>query len=134
MLSFHKSNRYPDLLPSASLFFSHPLRFLRAYTQVYRLNVDAQSADARANMDRNAEDVRRRREFRRAHGIPETTGAAAWLGLGTVEEDERRRVEEEERVRRKEELEREREREKGATEGGEVVVPKRKVFFGIWGW
>jgi hypothetical protein len=97
---------------------------------VYRLNLTAQSSETRANMDRNAEDVRRRREFRRAHGIPETTGMAAWLGLGTVEEDERMAAKQEDDRRRSEELEKERE----VNNAAEVERPKKKVFFGIWGW
>jgi hypothetical protein len=90
--------------------------------------VAEQTRENLAKMDRQADDVRRRREYRKAHGIPETTGMAAWLGVGTVEERERV---EEERRRVEEELERERET---ARAKGEEERPRRKVFFGIWGW
>jgi hypothetical protein len=130
--NFAANNRHPELVPHGSLFFRHPLRYVREYVQVWRLHQETQSAAVQAKRDRDVDDVRKRREYRRAHGLPEVTGLPALLGLGTVEEE--RRVEE---VRREEEIRRVREGEEGVLDRGEEVEerrPRRKVkkWFGIW--
>jgi hypothetical protein len=106
---------------------------------VYRLNEAERSREIMANRNRQNDDIKRRREYREAHGIPETTGMAAWLGLGTVEEDARRKRDE---AKREEALQMERDavrerrefEEQQRGENGERGKEKRKVFFGIWGW
>jgi hypothetical protein len=120
-MSFHQENRFPEMIPPASTFFLHPIKFIQTYIHVWRINAIERTNENKAQMARNAEDVRRRTEFRRAHGIPETTGLGAWLGLGTVEEEERRADEEKER---KEALEREREkiREERKEKGGAKLL------------
>lgn len=134
LIQFTTTNRYPELLPSSSLFFSHPIRYVKTYAQVVRMNMEASSTEALNNMHRNADDVQRRGEFRRAHGIPETTGTAAWLGLGTVEEDERRaKVDAEREKDRVERMETERRLAREARER-ESEGKKVKNVFGIWSW
>ncbi|KAF2667651.1 hypothetical protein BT63DRAFT_426508 [Microthyrium microscopicum] len=138
---FQKNNAYPHLLPHGSMFFRSPFRFLSEYYSVWRLNTEERDRALLEKRKQEAEDVARRREYRRAHDIPEVTGMAAWLGLGTVEEEERIKEK-----KAKEEQEMEAVNVTAVDKGDGVVVgregeaegvverPKRKVFFGIWGW
>jgi hypothetical protein len=141
LLDFHAHNRYPDLIPHKSLFYRNPFSYISQYYQTWRLNQAAADREHKEKRDQKAQDVESRRAFRRAHDVPEVTGLAAWLGLGTKEEEERL-----EQKKYQEELAREKEEELRARAAGyaadhenaerarEGERPKRKVFFGIWGW
>lgn len=130
LIQFTTTNRYPELLPAKSLFFSRPIQYVKTYVQVVKMNMEASSKEALSHMHRNADDVERRTQFRKAHGIAETAGMAAWLGLGTEEEDERREKVEKERV---EKMEEERRVAKAARDLA-AKEKKTKNVFGIWSW
>lgn len=56
------------------MFFSHPIAFLSRYAQVYNLHsqyISIQTAEYRKN---KVDDVRKRAEFRKAHGLNEAEG------------------------------------------------------------
>lgn len=66
---FLHSTPYMDLLPPNSMFFAHPLKFMGRYIEVYQMHseyVTAQTAEMRRQ---KVEDVKRRSEFRKAHGL-----------------------------------------------------------------
>jgi hypothetical protein len=136
-----KSNRYPELLPHGSYLFRHPWSYVQQWVAVFRLNQADNDREKRISRDRAQDDIVRRREYRKAHDIPEVTGPMAWLGLGTVEEDLRIKEKKERagRERREEDEMRgsfEQHEEEGGQKEGEEVVQKerpRRVFFGIWG-
>ncbi|KAF2431094.1 hypothetical protein EJ08DRAFT_611324 [Tothia fuscella] len=142
LTDFHSKNRFPDMLPPKSMFFSHPFQYLRQYAQVYRLHVEAVSRETAEKRARQVDDARKRREYLRAHGM-EKPGL---FGFGTVEQDEQaKKLEEDKRVL--DELRR-RELESlgdGETEGGVPVNARSgeyvdfegnkkqpKKWFGIW--
>jgi hypothetical protein len=92
---FHSKNKFPDMLPAGSLFFTHPLTYFRQYASVYRLHVEAVSAETAEKRRKQIDDARKRREYLRAHGV-EKEGL---FGFGTVEGDEaKRKLKEEKRV------------------------------------
>jgi len=66
---FLHSTPYMDLLPPNSMFFAHPLTFIGRYIEVYQMHsehVTAQTAEMRRQ---KVEDVKRRSEYRKAHGL-----------------------------------------------------------------
>lgn len=66
---FLHSTPYMDLLPPNSMFFAHPFKFMGRYVEVYQMHseyVTAQTAEMRRQ---KVEDVKRRSEFRKAHGL-----------------------------------------------------------------
>lgn len=66
---FLHSTPYMDLLPPNNMFFAHPFTFLGRYIEVYQMHseyVTAQTAEMRRQ---KVEDVKRRSEFRKAHGL-----------------------------------------------------------------
>jgi hypothetical protein len=142
-MDFHSRNKYPDLVPHSSLFFSHPFQYISQYMQVYRMHKQAETAENMAKKQRKQDEVRKRREYMRAHGI-EHEGP---YGMGTVEGDEYRAKMEEERAqwsieeKAREEVAaelRERRRAEAEVSDGEEVRgfdgERRKVkkWFGIW--
>jgi hypothetical protein len=129
LTDFRTKNKYPEMLPSGSMFFTHPFSYLSQWLEVYKLHTEAISAETAEKRQRQIDEVRKRREYLRAHGLEKE----GFLGLGTVEGDEYRR--------RKEEG------EQGVVEGmgvegrqeggfrdfeGEVTRKPVKKWFGIW--
>lgn len=82
---FHTSTPYLHLLPPNSLFLSHPLQYLRRYAEVYQMHVDYTSQQTAERRRQKVEDVRKRSEFRRAHGLEGDEGT---LGGWKVRGDE----------------------------------------------
>jgi hypothetical protein len=87
--NFEQSNKFPELIPHGSLFFRNPLRYISEYIQAYRLHMGAVNAEVAAKREQEVDDARKRRLYREAHNIPEVSGLAARLGLGTLEEEAR---------------------------------------------
>ncbi|KAH0290722.1 hypothetical protein KCU62_g3456, partial [Aureobasidium sp. EXF-3399] len=72
--NFLANTPYLDQLPPNNMFFSHPIAFLSRYAQVYNLHsqyISIQTAEYRKN---KVDDVRKRAEFRKAHGLNEAEG------------------------------------------------------------
>ena len=104
---FWRKNKFPELLPSSSLFWSgHPLQYLQQYASVYKMHVEAVSAETAEVRRRKAEDARRRREYLKHHGLLAEKGGVADTPLGrmgfgvepTPEEKARLAIEEKRRV------------------------------------
>ena len=82
------------------------MQYLRQYASVYKMHVEAVSAETAEVRRRKAEDARRRREYLKHHGLLEEKGGVAdtplgRLGLGlepTPEEKAQLAVEEKRRV------------------------------------
>jgi len=129
---FRNWNRYPELLPHGSLFFRHPISYVQQYVAVYRMNLAEDSVETRMQRDKQWADDERRRAFREKHDIPETTGLTQWLGMGTVEEEERLKRKEEKRLEREREEEERVLKAQQAKEEGTQEKKKRRVILGIW--
>lgn len=135
VLEFNRKNRHPEMLPHGSAFFRRPISFIQQYIEVYKLNNEEDSKEYKAKREYELGDVERRRLYREAHDMPEVTGVAAWLGLGTVEEEMRlRKKREEEEKLAQLQVEQEARDAVGLSsdEQNKEVKPKRRVFFGIW--
>lgn len=66
------------------MFLSHPFRFIGRYLEVYQLHTSYISAQTAERRKQKVEDVRKRSEYRKAHGI-ESEGM---LGGWTAKTDE----------------------------------------------
>lgn len=60
---------HKDLLPPNNMFYSHPFAFLARYWEVYQMHVAYVSAETQERRRRKVEDVRKRSEYRKAHGL-----------------------------------------------------------------
>jgi hypothetical protein len=83
------------MLPQGSLFFTHPLSYIRQYFSVYKLHVEAVSAETAEKRRKQMDESRKRTEYLRAHGMEKEN----IFGFGTVEQDEARaKAKEEKRI------------------------------------
>ncbi|KAB2570754.1 Major facilitator superfamily [Lasiodiplodia theobromae] len=82
LMNFLTSTPYRDLLPERSELLTHPLRSLHQFGQVYKMHAEHVSQETAEKRKRKVEDVDKRAEFRRAHGIDEenTSLLRGWLG------------------------------------------------------
>ncbi|KAA6415133.1 MAG: hypothetical protein FRX48_01885 [Lasallia pustulata] len=80
--SFTHNSPFSHLLPPARDFWSHPFQFLGQYVEVYRLHTAHISAETAERRRRKLEDVRKREEYRKAHGLDERQG---WVVRGKGE-------------------------------------------------
>lgn len=83
---FLHSTPFMDLLPPNSMFFAHPLTFMGRYIEVYQMHsehVTAQTAEMRRQ---KVEDVKRRSEYRKAHGLED--GDDSKFGGWTAKSDD----------------------------------------------
>ncbi|QDS74638.1 hypothetical protein FKW77_009201 [Venturia effusa] len=110
LTDFKTKNKFPELLPPSSMFWSRPISFVKQYFAVYKLHSNAYMAEQREKRARMMDEARKRKEYLIAHGI-EKEGL---FGFGTVEGDAR-----------KEKRARERQALVGETlEAGEVSSPQ----------
>ncbi len=84
--SFHRTSPFAHMLPSFKTFFSRPLAYIGQYIEVYKLHtahITAQTADRRR---KKVEDVQKRAEYRKAHGLDKEEGFGGWMAKGVGEE------------------------------------------------
>lgn len=79
------------------MFLTHPLAFLSRYLDVYKLHTEYVSAETAERRRHKVEDVRKRAEYRKAHGLGQEEGVfGGWsarddgetLGMGAREAGE----------------------------------------------
>lgn len=66
------------MLPHWSQFFTHPIQFTRTVVEVLRLNAAHVTAETQARRSRKVEDVEKRSEYRKAHGLDKDEGFGGW--------------------------------------------------------
>lgn len=76
--NLQRTSPYASDLPPTSLFFRHPLRFLGQYFEVYKLHTAYISAQTAERRRKKVEDVQKRAEFRKAHGMDQGEGFGGW--------------------------------------------------------
>lgn len=96
-LSFLSTTAYRSLLPSSADFFAHPLTSARQLIAVYKLHVAHESEKTAEKRRRRLDDVKKREEFMRAHGVEPGFLTGGWMDkFGTVEGDLAKKRREEE--------------------------------------
>ncbi|KAK5019765.1 hypothetical protein BJ546DRAFT_928732 [Cryomyces antarcticus] len=83
--NFTTTTVYKDMLPENREFYSHPFRFLRTYFEVYKLQVAYTSAETADRRRRKVEDVQKRNEYRKAHGLDQSQGLGGWTAKTDAE-------------------------------------------------
>ena len=70
--TFHRTSPVAHLLPQRSYFLSHPIDYLSQYLTIYKMHVNARSVEVQAQRDRKLEDLQKRDQYRKAHGIEDS--------------------------------------------------------------
>lgn len=87
LTDFLSSTPYASLLPPNSMFFAHPFAFLGRYIEVYKMHVAYVSNETAERRRQKVEDVKKRAEYRRAHGMEGGEGVlGGWTARGEGEE------------------------------------------------
>jgi hypothetical protein len=71
---FLHTTPYADLLPPNNMFLSHPISFLGRYIEVYQMHVEYVSAQTAERRKNKVDDVKKRSDYRKAHGIAQGEG------------------------------------------------------------
>lgn len=81
-MNFLTTTPYRDLLPSRGELLTHPFRSISTAASVYRMHAEHVSAETAERRKRKVDDVDKRAEYRRAHGLEDAEGEAkgAWFG------------------------------------------------------
>ena len=111
-LEFRRKSPYATMLPPLQSFVWHPIEFVQAYVTAFKLDVEHTSAITAERRRKKADDVRKRAEYRKAHGLDQNQGFGGWTS---------KEVEESHALREKEK-EKEKEREERESAGGGVLT------------
>ena len=93
-MSFLQTTIYRDQLPSWSDLFTRPFSSVIQFVQVYKLHVAHESEVVAQKRRRKLEDVEKRKEFLREHGVEPGFLTGSWMDrFGTVEGDRAKELE-----------------------------------------
>ncbi|KAK1761367.1 hypothetical protein QBC47DRAFT_369866 [Echria macrotheca] len=87
-LNLQRNSPYADMLPSSSDLLWHPIRSTRAFIEVLRLDELHNSAIVAEKRARRVDDVAKRTQYRKAHGLSEEQGLESIFGLGKAKEED----------------------------------------------
>ena len=83
---FVHNTPYYELLPPKGEFWRNPLSFLGRYVQVYQMHIDWMSTQTAERRRQKVEDVRKRSEYRKAHGMDKDDGVfGGWTAKSDAE-------------------------------------------------
>lgn len=84
---FLHNTPYYDMLPPRSMFFSHPIAYISRWLETYNLHVAFVTAQTAEKRRQKIDDVRKRSEYRKAHGLDQAEGGlfGGWSAKGDDE-------------------------------------------------
>lgn len=83
---FIHNTPYQDMFPPRSMIFSHPFAYIGRWFEVYNLHVAYVSAQTAEKRKQKVDDVRKRSEYRKAHGLDQDDGMfGGWTAQGDGE-------------------------------------------------
>jgi hypothetical protein len=68
------------MVPPISEFRSHPFKYIRTCFEVLKLHEEHESAITAEKRRRRVDDVAKRSEYRKAHGLDQAQGIESWIG------------------------------------------------------
>lgn len=74
LLNFLSTTPYKSDLPPNNLFLSHPFRFMARYWDVYSMHTAYITAKTAERRKKSVDDVAKRSEYRKAHGLDQQEG------------------------------------------------------------
>ncbi|KAK4551809.1 hypothetical protein LTR86_010895 [Recurvomyces mirabilis] len=81
---FMRTTPYADLLPPNNMIFAHPWSWFWRWWEVYSMHIECISAQTAERRRQKTDDVQKRAEYRKAHGIGQEEGV---FGGWTAKED-----------------------------------------------
>lgn len=68
------------MVPPIAEFPSHPIKYMRTCLEVLKLHEEHESAITAEKRRRRVDDVSKRSEYRKAHGLDTAQGIESWIG------------------------------------------------------
>jgi hypothetical protein len=82
LVTLRRDSKFGDLLPEPKDAIWHPINTARTVFEVLRLDGEARSIETKERRARKVEDVAKRDEYRKAHGL-DTDGFGGWSAKGS---------------------------------------------------
>lgn len=83
---FLHNTPYRDMFPPRSMFLSHPFAYIGRWIEIYDLHVAYVSAQTAEKRKQKVDDVQKRSEYRKAHGLDQDEGVfGGWTAKGDTE-------------------------------------------------
>lgn len=76
--NFQRTNPFADMMPPWTHFFIHPISFWQTWIEILRLNTARMTAETQEKRTQKVEDVQKRAEYRKAHGLDKDEGFGGW--------------------------------------------------------
>ncbi|KAI9675086.1 MAG: hypothetical protein M1817_001494 [Caeruleum heppii] len=76
--SFRQTSPFAHMLPPTSTIFRHPFAFCATYIEVFKLHTAHLSAETAERRRRKVDDVKKRSQYRKAHGMDKDEGFGGW--------------------------------------------------------
>lgn len=77
-INFTSTTPYADLLPSQQDLMSHPIDSFFKIIEVYKMHSAYVTAETQERRRKKVEDVQKRAEYRKAHGLDKDEGFGGW--------------------------------------------------------
>ncbi|KAK8086338.1 hypothetical protein PG994_001312 [Apiospora phragmitis] len=81
---FNANSPFADMIPPIGEFLKQPINYIRTCVEVLKLHEEHESAQTAEKRRRRIEDVQKRNEYRKAHGLPIANGIESWTGTGAA--------------------------------------------------
>lgn len=91
--NFKQSSPFADMVPSLSDFLYHPISSGRIVVEIIRLSEAHNTAIVQEKRKRRVDDVEKRNEYRKAHGLDTNTSFFGTWGAKKDEEEEKKKEE-----------------------------------------
>ncbi|RDW62765.1 hypothetical protein BP5796_11067 [Coleophoma crateriformis] len=83
--NFKRESPYADMLPHWTQFFAHPIQSGRTCIEILKLHTAYMTAETQARRTRKVEDVAKRGQYRKAHGLDQDEGFGGWTAKTDAE-------------------------------------------------
>lgn len=83
--NFKRNTPFADMLPSGSDFREQPIESMRTLYEVWQLTQLHDSVIVAGQRKKNVDDVAKRAEYRKAHGLEQDGGLGNWTAKGDAE-------------------------------------------------
>jgi hypothetical protein len=76
--NFKRASPFADMVPPWQDLILHPISYTRRWAEVLRLNAARTTAETDARRARKVDDVAKRAQFRKEHGLDQDEGFGGW--------------------------------------------------------
>lgn len=83
--NFRRNSPFTDMLPPAHEFFFHPIAYLRTFGEVLKLTTEYNTQQTMERRKAKVEDVAKRHEYRKAHGLDKDESFGGWTAKSDAE-------------------------------------------------